>query len=153
MHQEGQVSRIPKQVRTMTMREFGGKYDGNIQSALRGFQKERLAAAGADATLGEINRSMRKRKWAASQDMEVESIDQTKEVESQRMLKNGAFTSDITIYQWLSNDLSARTQLFSPKKVVGSSTGPGTTQRSRFMSAVNKTPGSVRSKHLCVCFY
>ncbi|KAF8195552.1 hypothetical protein BJ912DRAFT_1021248 [Pholiota molesta] len=129
IHQEGQVSRIPKQVRAMTMREFGEKYEGNIQSALRGFQKERLAAAGADATLGEIDKSMRKRKWVASQEAEAEASgsSQFKEAESQRTLKN------------------ARMQLQSPKKVAGSSFGPGTAQRSRLLAAVNKTPGNSRT--------
>ncbi|KAF8967139.1 hypothetical protein BDZ97DRAFT_1756206 [Flammula alnicola] len=129
IHQEGQVSRIPKQVRSMTMREFGGKYEGNIQSALRGFQKERLAAAGADATLGEIDKSMRKRKWVASQELEVEASgsSQSRDVDSQRTLKN------------------PRTQLMSPNKVAGSSTGPGTGQRSRLMATMNKTPGTSRT--------
>jgi hypothetical protein len=56
---------MPKQVRAMTMREFGKKYEGNVQSALRGYQKERLVAAGVDATPGEMDKSMRKRKWIA----------------------------------------------------------------------------------------
>ena len=91
IHQEGQVSRIPKQVRSMTMREFGKKYEGNIQSALRGYQKERLVAAGGDATLGEIDKSMRKRKWVASQETEAEvsGSSQPKDLDSQRTLKNG----------------------------------------------------------------
>jgi len=92
LHQEGQISRIPKQVRGMTMREFGGKYEGNIQSALRGFQKERLAAAGIDATQGEIDKSTRKRKWVASQEAEAEASgsSQPKDIEPQPALKNGA---------------------------------------------------------------
>ena len=89
IHQEGQVSRIPKQVRAMTMREFGQKYEGNIQSALRGYQKERLVAAGGDATLGEIDKSLRKRKWIESQEAEAE-LSQAKDVDSQRALKNGS---------------------------------------------------------------
>lgn len=44
------------------MREFGEKYNGNIQLALRGFQKDRLTAAGAGPDFGEIEKSMRKRK-------------------------------------------------------------------------------------------
>ena len=148
MHQEGQVSRIPKQVRTMTMREFGDKYDGSIQSALRGFQKERLAAAGADATLGEIDKSMRKRKWAASQDLEAEAsgLGHTKEPDSQRMSKNGASNSLLRAISTEGQAMLARTNPFSPKKATGSSTGPGTTQRSRLLSTVNKTPGTVRVK-------
>lgn len=92
IHQEGQVLRIPKQVRSMTMRAFGEKYQGNVQMALRGFQKERLAAAGADATLGEIDKSMRKRKWVASQetDADVPGTAEYKDSDSQRTTKNGA---------------------------------------------------------------
>ncbi|KAJ2913910.1 hypothetical protein MD484_g6496, partial [Candolleomyces efflorescens] len=70
IHQEGQVSRIPKQVRGMTMREFGEKYNGDIQLALRGFQKDRLAAAGADANFGEIDKNMRKRKFLENHEIE-----------------------------------------------------------------------------------
>ncbi|PPQ91685.1 hypothetical protein CVT25_012898 [Psilocybe cyanescens] len=143
IHQEGQVSRIPKQVRSMTMREFGQKYEGNIQLALRGFQKERLAAAGADATLGEIDKSMRKRKWVASQETETEpsGSSQLKDSDSQRVLKNGSCLvfCGTTIRSTLG--CLARTHLSSPKKVAGSSTGPGTAQRSRLLSST-KTPGS-----------
>nr|GAT58799.1 predicted protein [Mycena chlorophos] len=68
IHQEGLVLRIPKQVRAMKMRDFGAKYNGSLQAALRGVQRERLAAAGATAT--EIDKSTRKRKWVASQEAE-----------------------------------------------------------------------------------
>ncbi|THV05262.1 hypothetical protein K435DRAFT_850147 [Dendrothele bispora CBS 962.96] len=66
IHQEGHVSRIPKQVRSLTMREFCTKYNGNVQLALRGVQKERLAALGEDNQ--EVDRTARKRKWVASQE-------------------------------------------------------------------------------------
>ncbi|KAJ6619452.1 hypothetical protein B0H10DRAFT_1161977 [Mycena sp. CBHHK59/15] len=66
IHQEGLVSRIPKQVRAMKMREFGAKYNGNIQAALRGVQRDKFVAAGAT----EIDKSTRKRKWVASQEAE-----------------------------------------------------------------------------------
>ena len=74
------------------MRAFGQKYEGNVQLAIRGFQKERLAAAGADATLGEIDKSMRKRKWAASQEMDTDApgTSEHKDADSQRTTKNGA---------------------------------------------------------------
>jgi len=74
IHQEGQVSRIPKQVRGMSMREFGEKYNGNMQLALRGFQKDRLAAAGAGPDFGEIEKNMRKRKLAANQDGDKDAV-------------------------------------------------------------------------------
>ncbi len=88
LHQLAQISRIPKQIRNMTMRDFGEKYEGNLQSALRGYQKERLAAAGIDASKGEIDRSERKRKWVASQEVEAD-VSGSKDSEPPRSLKNG----------------------------------------------------------------
>ncbi|KAF8908902.1 hypothetical protein CPB84DRAFT_1813168 [Gymnopilus junonius] len=129
IHQEGQVSRIPKQVRSMTMREFGVKYEGNIQLALRGYQKERLAAAGADASFGEIDKSMRKRKWVASHEVDAEASGsgQLKDTDSQRRPKN------------------ARIQPASPQKVAGSSTGPGTAQHSRMTRSMGRIPQTGQS--------
>jgi len=88
LHQLAQISRIPKQIRNMTMRNFGEKYEGNLQSALRGYQKERLAAAGIDTSKGEIDRSERKRKWVASQEVEADVLG-SKDSEPPRSRKNG----------------------------------------------------------------
>jgi hypothetical protein len=55
------------------MREFGEKYNGNVQEALRGVQKEKMTAAGLDATFAEIDKSERKRKWVAIQEVELEA--------------------------------------------------------------------------------
>lgn len=119
IHQEGHVSRIPKQIRGMTMREFGEKYSGNVQAALRGVQREKLASAGNDPALGEIDKNMRKRKWLTSQDQEASA-----DPSEPRALKNA--------------------RLESPQRKPGSSTGPGTAQRARLLSGVVKTPGKVR---------
>ncbi|KAG6811629.1 hypothetical protein H0H92_006498 [Tricholoma furcatifolium] len=121
MHQEGHISRIPKQVRGMTMREFGEKYNGNVQAALRGFQKEKFVAAGGEGSLGELDKDARKRKWIASQ----ESTD-AKDSEP-KAPKNARIAPAAT-----------------PKK-AGSSMGPGTAQRARLLAAGNKTPGTVRT--------
>ncbi|KAJ6584903.1 hypothetical protein B0H19DRAFT_1249822 [Mycena capillaripes] len=80
IHQEGLVSRIPKQVRAMKMRDFGAKYNGNIQAALRGVQRDKFVAAGAT----EIDKSTRKRKWVASQEAENEA--------SEKAAKNARLT-------------------------------------------------------------
>ncbi|KAG5638169.1 hypothetical protein H0H81_001465 [Sphagnurus paluster] len=122
MHQEGQVLRIPKQVRNMSMREFGDKYNGNIQAALRGVQRERLVAAGGEGVLGELDKDARKRKWVASQEPTTEG----KDLEP-KAPKNARLTN-----------------LATPKK-AGSSTGPGTAQRARLMANGNKTPGALRT--------
>ncbi|KAJ7794154.1 hypothetical protein B0H14DRAFT_3557887 [Mycena olivaceomarginata] len=57
-------SPFTRRVRAMKMRDFGAKYNGNIQAALRGVQREKLVAGGAT----EIDKSTRKRKWVASQE-------------------------------------------------------------------------------------
>ena len=56
---ERQLAKIPHLVRGMTMAEFGDKYDGDVQAALRGLQKERLAV-----DVAPIDRNAMKRKWA-----------------------------------------------------------------------------------------
>lgn len=114
IHQEGHVSRIPKQVRGITMREFGEKYNGNVQAALRGVQREKLASAGNDPTFGELDKNMRKRKWLTSQDQEA-----TADPSEPRALKNA--------------------RMESPQRKPGSSTDPGTAQRTRLLSEVIKT--------------
>ncbi|KAG6836105.1 hypothetical protein H0H93_011332 [Arthromyces matolae] len=120
IHQEGQVSRIPKQVRGMTMREFGDKYNGNVQAALRGVQKQRLAAAGSEGSIGELDKDARKRKWIASQEPGAE----VKDLEP-KAPKNARLATTTT-----------------PRK-AGTSTGPGTAQRTRILG--NKTPGTIRT--------
>ncbi|KAJ7780583.1 hypothetical protein DFH07DRAFT_435710 [Mycena maculata] len=105
IHQEGLVSRIPKQVRAMKMRDFGAKYNGNIQAALRGVQRDRFVAAGAT----EIDKSTRKRKWVASQEAEHDAS-------GEKAAKNARIT-------------------VAPQKKPGSSTGPGTAQRARILAA------------------
>lgn len=70
----------------MKMREFGEKYNGNVQAALRGFQKEKFVATGGEGTLGELDKDARKRKWVASQ--EVDSGD-GKDYDSSKPPKNG----------------------------------------------------------------
>ncbi|KAF8650169.1 hypothetical protein AX16_005403 [Volvariella volvacea WC 439] len=111
----------------MTMREFGEKYAGNVQAALRGYQRERLLAAGGDSNFGEIDKTERKRKWIAStQEAEPESSANPflKDHEGPRASK------------------TARTQ--SPVKPrPGPSTGLGTSQRPR-PNMLNRTPSTSR---------
>lgn len=59
MHQEGQVSRIPKLIRDVTIGEFADRFGGDMSTALRGLQAEKLKAAAAEAS----ERSPKKRKW------------------------------------------------------------------------------------------
>jgi hypothetical protein len=84
IHQDGQISRVPKLVRGLTMREFGEKYNGDVQAALRGLQREKMGVGVDPGGEGdsEMDKSMRKRKWVAS----VEA-----EAEGSKSFKNGAF--------------------------------------------------------------
>ncbi|KAI0917370.1 hypothetical protein AcW1_007428 [Taiwanofungus camphoratus] len=124
-HQEGLISRMPRLVRDITMREFA-KYNGNVQECVKGLKRNIL---GADDNT--IDKGTRKRKWVASQDATDKSEDKTgpsnaaQEAESSRRVK------------------SARTMIATPKKKPGLSTGLGTTQRARF--PLPKTPGTSRT--------
>ncbi|EGN97979.1 hypothetical protein SERLA73DRAFT_109266 [Serpula lacrymans var. lacrymans S7.3] len=120
IHQEGQILRVPKLVRGITMGVFTDKYNGDVQECLRGLQKEKM---GSEAI--EIDQTTRKRKWVASQE-EAESSANGAAHEAERALKN------------------ARMTVATPKKKPGSSMGPGTAQRARLLSA-NKTPGTSRT--------
>ena len=64
------------------MREFGDKYNGDVQAALMGLQKERMATKAGDV---EMDKSMRKRKWVASVEKEVGG-------EGSRSFKNGVYS-------------------------------------------------------------
>ncbi|KAJ7784627.1 hypothetical protein B0H16DRAFT_1658134 [Mycena metata] len=112
IHQEGPC------VRAMKMRDFGAKYNGNIQAALRGVQRDKFVPSGAT----EIDKSTRKRKWVASQEAEHDASG-----DSQKAAKNARLAT-------------------SPSKKPGSSTGPGTAQRARILAAAGaKTPGMSRT--------
>ncbi len=62
-HHEGQVLRVPRLVRSITMAEFGDKYNGDINECLKGLQMERHG--GEPVPLDAV---ARKRKWQESQD-------------------------------------------------------------------------------------
>jgi hypothetical protein len=89
IHQEGLISRIPKLVRGLTMREFGEKYAGDVQAALRGMQREKM---GGTEAVGEIDKTTRKRKWVASQEAEAAGTD----MEGSKNVKNGVFDRSIS---------------------------------------------------------
>lgn len=76
---------MPKLVRGLTMREFGEKYNGDVQAALRGVQREKLGMS-ADVGAGdiEIDKSTRKRKWVASMEVEHQLAEGSKSVKNGR---------------------------------------------------------------------
>ncbi|KDQ62384.1 hypothetical protein JAAARDRAFT_66123 [Jaapia argillacea MUCL 33604] len=113
IHAEGIISRIPKQVRNMTIGELADKYNGDTQAAMMGLQRERTAAE-----TDEIAKSARKRKWEV--DSNTESKD-TMEVGPSKAAKNARFA------------------VATPNRKAGPSNGPGTAQRVR--GILNRTPG------------
>jgi hypothetical protein len=89
MHQEGQVSRVPKLIRELTVSDFDTKYAGDMSAALRGIQAERLMAANAAA----VARSPKKRKHA------LDELDGAGTVaESSRAAKNRAYQTVSTYF-------------------------------------------------------
>jgi hypothetical protein len=84
MHQEGLISRVPRLVRDITLREFA-KYNGDVQACLKGLQKQRL---GGEADT--IDKTTRKRKWAESQETEAKGQDAS-ENEPLKAAKSGEY--------------------------------------------------------------
>ena len=79
-HHEGQVLRIPKLVRGITMGEFADKYDGDISSCLRGLQR---AVQGGEPT---VDAALKKRKWK-----DIDEQPGPEDAESSRAPKAGAY--------------------------------------------------------------
>lgn len=78
--QESLISRMPRIVRNVTLREFA-KYKGDIQAAVKGLSRELLGSE--DAT---IDLTTRKRKWVESQETDGDKVGKE---ESSRAVKNG----------------------------------------------------------------
>lgn len=87
LHQEGLISRVPRLVRNITMRDFA-KYNGDVQECLKGLQRERLGGE-----VSGIDKTTRKRKWVESQEAESSkagsSNGDTADVESTKGPKSG----------------------------------------------------------------
>lgn len=135
MRQEGLVSRVPRLVRDMTLREFA-RYNGDVQAALKALQRERL---GGEAEA--IDKTTRKRKWVESQEAEAKAADAS-EAEPSRAAKSGV-SGCSTAARSLKDVFLARMMAATPKKKLGFPNAPGTTQRPRVPSF--KTPSNVRS--------
>lgn len=95
MNQETLLSHIPKSVRSMTMRDFGEKYKGNVQAAVRGVQKAKFVNERGESALEKIDKSTRKRKWVASQETES---DAPVHGDVSRATKSGELSSVVDTY-------------------------------------------------------
>ncbi|KAJ4475996.1 hypothetical protein C8J55DRAFT_562036 [Lentinula edodes] len=65
---ENTISRVAKPVRTLTMKEFGEKYNSNHVVAVTAPQKEKLTAQTSGGCPGELDEIEKKRKWMAIQE-------------------------------------------------------------------------------------
>ncbi|KAI0714001.1 hypothetical protein C8T65DRAFT_707758 [Cerioporus squamosus] len=118
-HQESLILRMPRIVRDVTLREFV-KYNGDIQAAVKGRNRELLGSEDATIDLG-----TRKRKWVESQESEEKLVKGVQEVEGSRGIKN------------------ARMVAATPKKKPVSQPAPSTAQKSRL--PITKTPAKTRT--------
>lgn len=75
---EGYLSRIPRIVLGVKMRDLEAKYNGDVLTCMKVLQMDRLA----EETAG-VERSTKKRKWLGAQDADLERSD-----ESSRAVKN-----------------------------------------------------------------
>ncbi|KAF9778670.1 hypothetical protein BJ322DRAFT_482112 [Thelephora terrestris] len=75
---EGYLSRIPRIVLGVKMRDLEAKYNGDVLTCMKILQMDRLAEGAAG-----VERSTKKRKWLAAQDADPERSD-----ESSRAVKN-----------------------------------------------------------------
>ena len=79
---EGYLSRIPRIVLGVKMRDLEAKYNGDVLTCMKALQMDRLAEGAAG-----VERSTKKRKWLAAQDTDLERAD-----ESSRAVKNREHT-------------------------------------------------------------
>jgi hypothetical protein len=122
------------------MSEFGDKYDGDIQSALRGLQKERLAL-----DVAPIDRNAMKRKWAPATEDENETRTDNPGKHSRAAKNREWFLSPVSpndVYD--QRRTKARIAPPSPQKKPPF---PGSGPPPRVH--VPKTPGTVRSFPHC----
>lgn len=75
---EGYLSRIPRIVLGVKMRDLEAKYNGDVLTCMKVLQMDRLAEEATG-----VERSTKKRKWLAAQDTDLERSD-----ESSRAVKN-----------------------------------------------------------------
>ena len=101
-HQESLISRMPRLVRNVTMREFA-KYKGDIQAAVKGLSRELLGSE--DAT---IDLTTRKRKWVESQEADGDKLGKE---ESSRGAKNGTRHWNASTWLVLTSVQPARSRL------------------------------------------
>jgi hypothetical protein len=82
---EGYLSRIPRIVIGVKMRDLEAKYNGDVLTCMKALQMDRLAEGAAG-----VERSTKKRKWLAAQDTDPERSDETSRAVKNRKCKHTA---------------------------------------------------------------
>jgi len=83
---EGYLSRIPRIVLGVKMRDLENRYDGDVLTCMKVLQMDRLAEGAAG-----VERSTKKRKWLAAQDIDPERSDESSRAIKNRTCKHVAF--------------------------------------------------------------
>lgn len=125
-HHEGQVLRVPKLVRNITMAEFADKYNGDINECLRGLQRDKQ---GGEPSL---DPALRKRKWKES-----EETSGPEDMENRRTSKTARFVSPVKMNA--AKILKAR---------LNKTPGPNRTARNLYPTLGAGTPSSKPSRTL-----
>ena len=126
---EGFLSRIPRIVLGVKMRDLEAKYSGDILTCMKVLQMDRLAECATG-----VERSTKKRKWLAAQD-----ADQEKDDESSRAVKNRQYKTLHFAPLTLLTTASARFSAATPRRMI-SAAGYLSPTKSQLL----KTPGTVR---------
>lgn len=82
---EGYLSRIPRIVLGVKMRDLEARYNGDVRTCMEVLQMGKLAEGAAG-----VERSTKKRKWLAAQDVDPERSDELSRAVKNRMWKRAA---------------------------------------------------------------
>ena len=124
---EGYLSRIPRIVLGVKMRDLEAKYNGDVLTCMKALQMDRLAEGATG-----VERSTKKRKWLAAQDPDPGKSD-----ESSRAVKNRK--CKCTTVWLLLMIASARISAAIPRRIL-SPAGYLSPTKSQLL----RTPGTVR---------
>lgn len=97
---EGYLSRIPRIVLGVKMRDLEAKYNGDVLTCMKVLQMDRLAEGGAVG----VERSTKKRKWLAAQDTDPERSDESSRAAKNRKCKHTALLPLFSVNRRSSSD-------------------------------------------------
>ena len=96
---EGYLSRIPRIVLGVKMRDLEAKYNGDVLTCMKVLQMDKLAEGAAG-----VERSTKKRKWLAAQDTDPERSDESSRAAKNRGCKYTALLPFCSVNRCSSSD-------------------------------------------------